>query len=254
MKIVLDDNFGLRVLIILVVLFIFTSSLYFSNIFFVLLILVIAAIGCGVEWWYLCRNRNGEQNNLWLLLGMAYIALSSLLALMRLGGAALPEQKADGIIFAGIILCIAIGNMAGYFGDKFIKSPNIFKEKFPDKTWAGLLCAVIAAEISALLYSKFSYFDYVLHSDRVNEYGYKSAIPYEEVIATLIPVVLIITIASQAGGSFMSMLKSRAGVKNSNSFMGQKIVSFLDLLSGYLFIFFVLASLGILGLIVFIFV
>lgn len=179
-----DSNFIIRTLSATVILFTFSSAVYFSDLSFYLLIFSIAVLS-SFEWYNLTRG-----NKILYVFALLLIALpnASLIYLYNL-----PQGKY--IIIWFILTIWGIDVTAYLFGKKF-GGAKICSVISPGKTWSGLVGAILASVVFTILGSLFLRLFPILYS----------------------PIMgVVLAIVSQLGDFTESLIKRVYGVKDSSS-------------------------------------
>jgi phosphatidate cytidylyltransferase len=129
------------------------------------------------------------SRRIWTASGMVY-AGAALLAPIVL------RQDAE-FGFVAVLLLYAVvwaTDTGGYFGGRTIGGPKLWRRVSPNKTWSGALSGTAAAIVAGLLVSRF---------------GGAPA------LLLMVPVILILSVVSQAGDLFESAIKRRFDAKDS---------------------------------------
>lgn len=179
-----DNNFIIRMLSSIVILFIFSFATYFSDLSFYLLIFSIAVLS-SFEWYNLTQG-----NKILYVFALLLIALpsASLIYLYNL-----PQGKYALVWFVLTIWGIDI--TAYLFGKNFGRA-KICPILSPGKTWTGLLGAILAGVVCTIFGSIFFSLFSILYS----------------------PIIgLAIAILAQLGDFTESLVKRAYGVKDSGS-------------------------------------
>ena len=93
-----------------------------------------------------------------------------------------------------LILVVVVTDTAGYFAGRTIGGPKFWPKVSPKKTWAGTTAGWIAAGIVGLLFDLF----------------------FVQVSWHIIPISMLLSLASQMGDIAESALKRRMGVNDSS--------------------------------------
>ena len=112
----------------------------------------------------------------------------------------------------GLVLAVCLSDTLAYFFGKYIRGPKLVPKVSPNKTWAGLLGAIIGAVIGVHSwniwvrsnYSSDSFFELVLDSE---------FLPFAMVVG------LLLGVSCQVGDLFVSFFKRQAAVKDAGNFI-----------------------------------
>ena len=179
-----DSNFIIRMLSAVVILFVFSFAVYFSNLSFYLLIFSIAVLS-SFEWYSLTQG-----NRILYIFALLLIALpnASLIYLYNL-------SQGKYIIIWLVLTIWGIDTSAYVFGKKF-GGAKICSAISPGKTWSGLAGAIFAGVVLTVLGSLFLRLFPILYS----------------------PIIgVALAIVAQLGDFTESLIKRAYGVKDSGS-------------------------------------
>jgi len=138
------SDLGLRVLSALVLAPVVLAAVYVGPPYFEILMIVTASV-MAWEWRRMCYGANKGQIH-WLLAGLVYILLPCL-ALLHLR--ALPETGMQSIFW--LLAVVWASDTGGYIFGRAIGGPKLAPVISPNKTWSGLLGAVLLAAAAGLL-------------------------------------------------------------------------------------------------------
>jgi phosphatidate cytidylyltransferase len=179
------------------------SALWAGGWVFTVFVMLIAA-GLLWEWWGLISRFNAGALGrvLWMLGGVVYIGGASLNLTfedLRFGNTQnYVLYSARVMELLALIGAVVISDVGAYLTGRFIGGPKVAPLISPNKTWAGLVGAIVGASLW------FTAFDLS-----------------EEEGTVPLPLVLIIGgcigLIAQLGDFFESWLKRRAGVKDSGA-------------------------------------
>ena len=134
--------------------------IYYGGAFFNTLIIFMTII-MTTEWMGIITNRIDDINEpitprsrKWTIYGILYVGIfaSSLIYLRSL------EEGLAAILF--LVLLVWTTDIAAYFTGKMIGGPKIWKSVSPNKTWAGLIGAMIATGLVGIILSIFMPYNY----------------------------------------------------------------------------------------------
>lgn len=126
-----------------------------------------------------------------------------------------------------LIGVVVMTDVAGYFAGRLLGGPKFWPRVSPKKTWSGTVAGWVGAAVVGLIFDGFS-----------------------RVGPEIVPLSILLSIASQWGDIAESALKRRVGVKDSSALIpghGGLFDRFDALLSASLFMLFVTAVLGVPG-------
>lgn len=126
-----------------------------------------------------------------------------------------------------LIGVVVVTDVAGYFAGRLIGGPKFWPRVSPKKTWSGTIAGWIGAAIVGLIFDGFA-----------------------RVGAEIVPLSVLLSIASQWGDIAESALKRRMGVKDSSALIpghGGLFDRFDAMLGASLFMLFVTAVFGVPG-------
>jgi phosphatidate cytidylyltransferase len=128
--------------------------------------------------------------------------------------------------FVAVLLLYAVvwaTDIGGYFGGRAIGGPKLWRRVSPNKTWSGALSGTAAAIVAGLAVSRF---------------GGAPA------LLLMVPVILILSVVSQAGDLFESAIKRRFDAKDSGHILPGH-GGLMDRLDGFLVAATVAALIGL---------
>lgn len=204
------SDLGIRTLSAIIMLAVAGGALWLGGWFWVGFVGVLAVL-LAREWKELVRKIAASRLALyvWLLAGVAYISLGAGTLIFLRGG--------DFSQVLLTLLAMVIGTDIGaYFLGRMIGGPKIARSISPSKTWAGLLGGMIgAALLGLLMWSVYVYRTMGPFHDMALPRDFWAVFRHYA-LRFMIAGVIVAPIA-QAGDFFESLLKRRAGVKDSGT-------------------------------------
>lgn len=147
-------------------------------------------LSVAMMWEWVNLTRRGENTILWLLFGIFYIIMPCYLLLLL-------REMHDGMkVTFWLLSCVWATDIGAYFTGIIIRGPKIMPTISANKTWSGLVGAIVSSGIVGCVYAKFTIFD--------------DYIPY-------LYMSFIIPIIAQIGDFFESAIKRHFKVKDSGS-------------------------------------
>ncbi|WOE74332.1 phosphatidate cytidylyltransferase [Alterisphingorhabdus coralli] len=207
------SDLGVRALSGIVMVAVAGLALWAGGLLFWMLCALVAGVVL-VEYWSLVDKfaQSGSARFRWMAFGIFYVGLAAIaLAFFRL--------KEESGLEALMLICVVIATDVGaYFAGRAIGGAKLAPRISPNKTWAGLIGAMIAATIVWT--------------------GYNILTDGQSLRIALISGPLM-AIVAQMGDLFESWMKRRAGVKDSGTLIPGHGGVF-DRVDGMLAVFFVI--------------
>lgn len=186
-----DDNLRKRVLsaaalVPVIVMMIWVGGALFDA------LLVAASVIMAFEWCHIISKNTAldeKKTRYWMLGGVAYVTIS-IVSLMYL------RQLEDGFMAVlGLFIMIWVVDISAFISGKIIGGPKIWPQISPNKTWAGLVGAMLGAAMVNIVIGLF----------------------FSSSVIPLFIMGAIIAVIAQTGDFFESWVKRQFQVKDSGA-------------------------------------